>query len=213
MKDATAKVVHIGGEAPTNDARDAIESARPYRVAAQIRLDAHLLLHRYSPDAVAEKGAAKKNSAAKKTDNLESYVYRDDAGMLCIPGEYLRQSIIHAARSHADPRSPRKSARDLFTAGVICLTELAPLGVSEWDYVDMRRVVVQRNAITRCRPAMRAGCMLNFVFQVQVPEYLPEDLLQRVMSDAGRLVGIGDFRPTYGRFSITQFMRLADDAP
>lgn len=210
MNDNTAKVVRIGGEVPTNDAEDDILSGAAYRVAIQIRTDADLLLHRYSPDAVIEKNNAKKNSKAKKEDNVESYVYRNADGVLCVPGEYLRQSIINAARSHADPRSPRKSARDLFTAGLVCLTELAPLGVKEWDYLDMRRAVVQRNAVPRVRPAMRAGVHLDFVFQVLVPEYMPPSLLHAVANEAGRLVGIGDFRPTYGRFSITQFTQLTD---
>lgn len=211
MDTNAAKVVHIGGEIPTNDASDDIQSGAAYRIAMQIRTDADLLLHRYSPDAVIEKNAAKKNSKAKKEDNIESYVYRNDDGVLCIPGEYLRQSIIHAARSHADPRSPRKSARDMFTAGLVCLTHLAPLGVTEWDYLDTRRAVVQRNAIPRVRPAMRAGVELDFVFQVLVPEYITPSLLHAVATDAGRLVGIGDFRPTYGRFSITQFMQLRNE--
>jgi hypothetical protein len=40
---------------------------------------------------------------------------------------------------------------------------------------------------------------------VLVPEYIAPDLLHEVISNAGRLVGIADFRPTFGRFAISGF--------
>ncbi|MGE9244407.1 hypothetical protein, partial [Escherichia coli] len=82
------------------------------------------LFHRWNAEAVDEKAAAAKNSKAKKTDDVESYVYRTEDGDLAIPGEYLRGSIIHAAKFRQDPRSPRKSAMDLFKAAVVVTTPL-----------------------------------------------------------------------------------------
>ena len=41
--------------------------------------------------------------------------------------------------------------------------------------------------------------------QVQTPEYIPPQFLHSVLIDAGRLVGIGDFRPSFGRFNVTKF--------
>src|SRR5262249_21208292 len=108
------------------------------------------------------KARAAKNSRGKKVDDVESYVYRNDENELCIPGEYLRGAIVNAAKFRQDPRSPRKSAMDLFKAGVAVTTSLASLGVTEWDYLDKRRVMVQRNGINRVRPAMRAGWKVEF---------------------------------------------------
>jgi hypothetical protein len=51
----------IGGEVPTNGAVETIAFS---------------------------KSAAAKGSRAKKTDNIETFVYRNDDGELCIPGEY-----------------------------------------------------------------------------------------------------------------------------
>lgn len=36
------------------------------------------------------------------------------------------------------------------------------------------------------------------------PEVGPE-LLNEVVVDAGRLIGLADFRPTYGRFQVVKF--------
>lgn len=154
---------------------------------------------------VAAKASAAKGSAAKKTDDIDSYIWRLDNGHIGLPGEYLRQSVIMAAKYRQDPRSPRKSAMDLYKAAVVALTDLADLGTDTWDYLDQRRVTVQRSAVTRMRPAFHAGWVAEFELQVQLPEYVqPADLLD-VLINAGRLVGVGDFRPTYGRFQVTKF--------
>lgn len=191
----------------SGDAVCDIQMGEPYQVEATIVGSAPFLFHRWSCDAVEEKAKSAKGSKAKKSDNVESYVYRDDAGELCLPGEYLRQAIIHAAKFRQDPRSPRKSAMDLFKAGVVSLTEHASFGVKDWDYIDRRRVVIQRNAITRHRPAMRSGWTATVQLQVLTPEYIDMDSLSDVVTNAGRLVGVGDFRPTFGRFRVERFER------
>lgn len=203
MKEATAKVIKLGDA--TNGAKEQIQLSEPWIAHVEITGSADLLFHRWNNEAVAEKAAARKGSAAKKTDNVESYVYRNDANELCLPGEYLRGSIVGAAKFRQDPRSPRKSAMDLCKAGIISLTPLASLGAEAWDYEDSRRVVIQRSAITRVRPAMRAGWKAEFDLMVNLPEYVDQTFLRELLGMAGRLIGVGDFRPTYGRFDVTNF--------
>jgi hypothetical protein len=196
------------GPVVTNGGATEIERSIPYRVSLTIRGEADLLFHRWNCEAVEAKSKAAKGSAAKKTDNIESYVYRNEAGEICLPGEYLRQAVISAAKFRQDPRSPRKSAVDLVKAAVVSLTPLASLGVTEWDYEHRCRVQVQRNGVTRVRPALRAGWQASFVFAVNLPEYVSQEMLLGLLTDAGRLVGVGDFRPTYGRFQVTSFTVL-----
>src|SRR3972149_2020377 len=188
---ATVTAINPAG----NGAKETIELEVPYVVSVTIEGSAPLLFHRWDNEAIEEKAKSKKNSKAKKEDNVESYVYRNEAGEICAPGEYLRQAIIHAAKFKQDPRSPRKSAADLFKAGVVSLTELASLGGKNWDYLDKRRVMVQRQGITRARPAMQKGWTADFDIQVLTPEYIDTALLHEVLAQAGGLVGIGDFRP------------------
>ena len=166
---------------------------------------APLLFHAWNVEAVREKAGAAKGSKSKKEDNVESYVYRDERKHICLPGEYFRQSIIHAAKYVQDPRSPRKSAMDLFKAGLLVLTEYASLGKTDWDYLDQRRVVIQRNGVNRIRPAFHKGWRATFELQVILPEYITRDVLGAAITNAGRLVGVGDFRPTYGRFQVVTF--------
>jgi len=200
-----AKVKSIGGDIPSNAAKDAIECSFPYQVSVKVQGCADLLFHRWNCDAVEAKSKAKKGSNVKKTDDLETYVYRNDKNEICLPSEYLRMSLINAAKYKQDPRSPRKSAMDLYKAAVVCLTSLATLGKDEWDYEDKRKVNIQRNGINRVRPAMKAGWEASFEFMVNIPEYVTPSDLNETIQMAGRLVGVGDFRPTYGRFNVIEF--------
>lgn len=206
----------IGGESPTNDGVEDILSEAPFAVTVRITGTCPLLFHRWSNEAVAEKAAAKKNSVAKKTDNVESYVWRNDEGVICLPGLYLLGSMCDprngAAKYRQDPRSPRKSALDLFKAGVVALTDLAPIHSAktnepstDWDYLDQRRVTVQRAGVTRVRPAFLAGWSAELMMLVQTPEYISPAFLHDVLTQGGKLVGVGDFRPTFGRFQIDRF--------
>jgi hypothetical protein len=190
---------------PNNDAKDDIELSSPYMVEFTVEGTSAMLFHRWSCEAVEEKSNAAKGSKSKKTDNIESYIYRDEKGIVCVPSEYFRQTIIHAAKFRQDPRSPRKSAMDLFRAGIATIGELCSLGVNEPDYMDRRRVVIQRSAITRVRPAMLSGWKCSVSLQVLLPEYISPQFLNDTLQYSGRIVGIGDFRPSFGRFQVTGF--------
>jgi len=205
-------VKHLLTEQLTNDAEDMIELGMPYRLAITVVGTADLLMHRWSNEAVAEKARAAKGSTAKKTDNVESYAYRDDDGNLGVPGINFAASIWHAGKFMQDPRSPRKSAFDLCRAGVIPLDKIAPFQpmTQEWDYDHMARVTVQRAGITRTRPAMRTGWELTFNLLITTPQYLPFERITELVTNAGLLVGLCDFRPTYGRFTTKAIEVLRD---
>jgi hypothetical protein len=189
----------------SNGGESTIAHLVPYVVTADIEGVSDLLFHRWNNEAVAEKAAAAKGSKAKKSDDVESYLYRNEAGEICLPGEYVRQAIIAASKFRQDPRSPRKSACDLIKAAVFVTTGLASLGKKEFDFEDRRRVTVQRAGITRTRPAFKAGWKARLELMVNLPEYVSRELLYDLLASAGRLIGVGDFRPTYGRFMVTAF--------
>lgn len=194
-----------GQNTPSNGAKDQIDMEIPYIAEVTVMGVAPLLCHAWNCESVAEKSAAKKGSKAKKEDDLESYVYRDEKGYICLPGDYLRGAIVNAAKYRQDPRSPRKSAMDLFKAAIVSMTPLASLGSKDWDYLDKRRVVIQRSAITRVRPAFKEGWKVTIQLMCNLPEYISPSFLNEVITAAGKLVGLADHRPTFGRFQVVQF--------
>lgn len=111
-----AEPVALGGDV-SNAGEDTILADAPYSVAVEVTGNSAILFHRWQTEAVEAKAAAGKGSVAKKTDNVESYVYRDDDGCICLPGEYLRGSLIDpkngAAKYRQDPRSSRKDRKSV----------------------------------------------------------------------------------------------------
>ncbi len=65
------------------------------------------------------------------------------------------------------------------------------------------------DGITRCRPALNNGWKTRVLLQVMTPEYITPQLLNEVFQSAGRLAGVGDFRPTFGRFQTDKFEVMA----
>lgn len=198
------------GRNVSNDGKAIIECDIPYRVSVALKGVCPMLFHRWSCEGVEAKSKAKKGSAQKKTDDVESYVYRCKNGHIGLPGSYLVGAIINAAKFRQDPRSPRKSAADIYKAGIVSLTDLADLGKKDWDFLDQRRAIIQRNAITRVRPAMLAGWTASFFLLCNLPGYISPSDLNEVIAQAGLLVGLADFRPSHGRFQVTSFEVLDD---
>lgn len=166
-----------------------------------------ILFHAYDVEAVEAKSRATKNSKEKKTDNIQSYVYRGKNNDIVLPGLNFKACLCESAKSFQDPRSKRKSLKDLVRAGIKC-REDASFGTDSWDYIDKRGAVVQMSRITRQRPALNAGWELELHIEVLLPEYIEEDLLHRLIHNAGRCVGLCDFRPDFGLFRITSFEKV-----
>jgi hypothetical protein len=200
----TSQLEKFDSDQVTNGGKPDIDMQVPYIADITVRGVAPLLFHAWNVEAIDVKAGTAKGSKAKKTDDVESYVYRTTNGVLGIPGVNLHGALCIAAKSMQDPRSPRKSLRDLVNAGIIALDPCAPFhgNPKAWDYIDRRRVTVQRNGITRSRPAMKEGWTVTFRMLVNTPEYITQPLLDSLVNAAGRLVGLCDHRPTYGRFAV-----------
>ncbi|MDR0615986.1 MAG: hypothetical protein LBG29_04180, partial [Synergistaceae bacterium] len=82
---------------------------------------------------------------------------------------------------------------------------------TEWQYLDQQRVTIQRNGITRTRPAFTKGWRCEFTLTSILPEYISPEFLRTLVDGAGKFIGIADFRPTYGRFAVSKWelIRLA----
>jgi len=191
----------------SNDGEAAALASAPYRITFTIRGVADLLFHRWSNEDVEAKSKAKRGSAVKKTDNLEAYVWRDDDGKVCLPGTYVHKALIEAGKFMQDPRSSRpKQACDLFRAAFLPVTLLYPLG-DTWEIEDKRRMVVNRSGITRTSPGFKAGWEATFDFDMVLPEYVSSEMFHEALSLAGRVIGLAQYRPTYGRFQVIKFDR------
>ena len=211
QKKTPEKETVLSGTAVTNGAEFHLEL--PYYATVTLKGTSPLLFHRWDCNDVDAKAAAPKGSKIKTTDNVEAYVWRNEEGEICLPLEYVRMSMVKAAKYFKDPASPKKSAHDLAKSSIIRIGELASLGTKDWDGIDRRRVVVNKGGVNRSRPMMQAGWECEMTFMVQAPELIPAQrehgsnlpAFRTLLDRAGMFEGVGDFRPTYGRFEVNSF--------
>lgn len=74
-------------------------------------------------------------------------------------------------------------------------------------FVDCRSVVVQRNRIMRNRLRIPAGweATLNLTIDSTIIDL---NEISNILDDAGHRVGVGDYRPKFGRFRVTNLVKL-----
>ena len=96
----------------------------------------------------------------------------------------------------------RRTFRDAVRASVVVDPLEIPIEPQSW-VVDQRSAVVQRARILRARPRWD-NWTLKFTVQVSDPRVSANDLKQ-FLEEAGRTVGIGDYRPKFGLFEVTEF--------
>ena len=103
-------------------------------------------------------------------------------------GTLLKQAMIIGSDGTFDFEHKDLSPTDLFNVG---------------DYTDMRTVKVGTSKCIRTRPIFDKWSVSFEVFldtdKVDVADF------KAIVENAGRYVGLGDFRPRYGRFVVTQF--------
>ena len=187
---------------PTNGAALVVKATEPYFVEVTIEGTADLMFHRYNVERQIEIAKRGKGSKASKVDDLESSVWRLSGGELAIPSRHLHAAIQKAGRRQKDPSNARASCLDLYRGGLIVEPELASLGVKKWDYEDGRKENVGGRGIARVRPCVRRGWRAKFSIEVVDPEFIDVGLLREAVDRAGRICGIGERRPTFGRFHV-----------
>lgn len=66
---------------------------------------------------------------------------------------------------------------------------------------DRRPVVVQKSRVIRTRPLI-PNWSTTFHIEVDPGEFSVTEDMEQVLTRAGQIVGVGEMRPTYGRFTV-----------
>jgi hypothetical protein len=131
----------------------------------------------------------------------EQYLYKDEKGNICVPARVVKACIRNAGRNYRI-RGRRATFAAMISAGLEVRPENILLG-SNWE-VDVRSVVVQGQRIPRARPRFNSWA-LEFEIVNRDPTIIQREMLQRILADAGRYYGIGDYRPEFGLFEVEKF--------
>jgi hypothetical protein len=186
-----------------------------YAVNVTIRGIAPLMQHRFPmPDlSQMSKGGRKNTGAVDYTQEWRDYLYTAN-GQIVQPSSHIEGALVKAAAGFKITGKRGKSYKDLFSANLIVDPVEIPHNVAVPDeldcdadkplYIDMRPVIVNRARVVRLRPAFKPGWELSFTINITDDE-LPFEILYDVLTLAGKTVGIGDYRPKFGRFMVTKF--------
>jgi hypothetical protein len=165
-----------------------------------------ILLH--NPAGMARTGAVKKDSKSIPTPEEEakaSCYWMPDESSLMFPGDNIQSAMLRVASGY----KANKKALTPFVAGSVQIEpEHVPFGTKDF-VVDTRRAVVQRQGILRSR-AKLPQWRLEFTMLVADDFPVRElDVLKQMLEEAGRRIGIGDFRPEkrgrFGKFKVNKF--------
>lgn len=181
-----------------------------------------LLQHRF-PDKLPDEESGAIRRAGRPSYDLEwmEGMYTTPDGYLCQPADHLEGALARAAANFAIKGKKGKTWREAIRAYCYVLPELiihqrdgTPVRAPGPDLrqaptptlsVNRRRVVINRAAVPRARLLIAPGWELAFTIEVHEPQVRP-DVVEQILIEAGHAVGIGDFRPKFGRFDVVRFM-------
>lgn len=187
-----------------------------YTVDVKVVGTAPLMQHRFPiPDyADLSKGGKQVSGSVDYSEEWREYLYVDGDREIYQPATHFESSMVKAAVNFKITGKRGKTYKDLFRAAVFVTPETILHGIKEPEsldtdadndlYLDLRPVVVNRARVVRIRPTFKAGWELEFEIEV-IDDQIPPNIVQDVLTMAGKTVGIGDFRPKFGRFSIARF--------
>jgi len=133
----------------------------------------------------------------------EKYLYKDNEGNIVIPAVNVKACIRDAGANYK-VSGRRSTFKAMIKAGLdIKPFPYIPLEYDSW-VVDIRPVVVQRARILRARPRFDEWA-LNFEIVNKDPTIIHADTLKKILVDAGKYYGLGDFRPEFGLFKVEKF--------
>jgi len=179
---------------------------------------APLLQHKFGIVAQTELANAVKQHSGQRDYSEE---WRETAYLLdneiVQPAEHIWQAMIRAAINFKIKGRGKKTYKDLISSTVIIEPDLIPYGISlpqeittdpsQLVYIDVRPVRVQRARILRERLALQKGWSLSFDIFIS-DDQLPKEAVKAILDYAGQCIGIGDYRPRFGRFIVTKFEEL-----
>lgn len=123
-------------------------------------------------------------------------------GQIYQPAEHIFQSMVRASTDFKF--SGKKTFKDVVTSCVAVEPEDIPM-ISDKPYeIDTRPVVIQRARVLKWRPKFNQW-KLRFKLLILDDTNISPANLKEILEKAGATKGIGDYRPRFGRFMVTEF--------
>ena len=176
-----------------------------YEVDVSIKGVSPLLQHRFpEDDPKTIKKSSKRTGNPDYSKESEISLYKLPNGTIYQPATHIEGCLKKASVNFQIAGKRRKTYKDLVLSAVFVKPDAIPHKNQKW-VSDERPVIVPstRGRIIRSRPRFDNW---NLDFTIQITDsQLPFEVLKEILDYAGNSVGIGDFRPRFGRFIVTKF--------
>ena len=135
---------------------------------------------------------------------FEGGLYWDDEVGVYIPGENILTCLATGAKTFRKGSAIEKYVR--VKESVIPLDYGARLTLEQlkenYDFRDVRPVVIGRARVIRTRPRFHKGWRAAFILEYDEKNIDTGSIMQ-ALEYAGHFIGLGDYRPRYGLFEVT----------
>ena len=163
-----------------------------------------LLQHRFDDSDTAAK-STKRAGPRDFSEEWKKGLYQMENGTIYQPAEHIEKSIERAATNFQIRGRGQKTYKELCTSSVCIEPIFIPHKKQKFE-IDRRSVRVQKSRIMRERPRFDEWAL---DFEIVVTEdQLPGPVLKEILDHAGRHIGIGDYRPKFGLFYVTEWKEI-----
>ena len=173
-----------------------------------------LLMNRFTEEAeMSVSTTVKKVTKSTKgtpREQAEKKAYKDEKGVLYIPSANVYAAIIQAGKFMKLGKSKVTTTKSSLIPAAMVINEMVcSLNTKDFE-VDSRSVVIPSTGgrIMAHRPRLDEW-KLSFSIDLFDEDILSADIVRMVIDDAGRKIGLGDFRPDrkgpFGRFVVTNW--------
>jgi len=164
-------------------------------VHVSIKGIAPLLFHRF-----VEGLGGKPDPNISDREIAEQSLYLDEDKKVYTPNDHIERSLQKAGTQFKF--KGRKTYLDFIKSGVFVRPDAIIHKNQEW-VADKRDVVIKTSRIMRIRPRMD-NWELDFTMDVTNPDVDLKEL-NKILIYAGQYIGIGDYRPKFGRFLVSKY--------
>lgn len=131
-------------------------------------------------------------------------LYHDPSFGIHMPGYNILSAIVSGGKLHKLGTAVKRSV--LVEEDMVRIAYKGPANPEELfadkAFVDVRGVKVGTAKVMRCRPIFKDWAM---TFTVLFDESsIQAEEVERCLIDSGRMCGLGDYRPRFGRFEVLQ---------
>jgi len=177
------------------------------RYNVEIKGISPLLMNRFLPAELVETKVRRGNT---KDISVEDKLYMTEDGKCYVPNTYIRNSLIEAGKTIRIKGRGKSTYSKLLGSSLIVQPDNIIINSSTgWESFTVTAVnPTTKGRMMVTRPMFRDW---KLSFEAVVLDDIPEGDFRNILDEAGRYVGIGDWRPAkkgmYGKFVVTKLER------